>query len=225
MYTETEIQGSGPEDELDIIKASLHIADMARVTAIRALESKDEQIERVLHESQIDKLTNMYNQVTWRDLLDNVVAESKRTGEQVAVAFTDLNAFKKVNDTIGHDKGDELLRAYTGDLIEFLRGGDSIPGRLGGDEFGIFGKLALREGREPLSNEEMYEGFKNRIRKFNETFVGTNPIAIDVRQTVPDFGISTGFASTIDGYEDGEKLYKAADQSMFEVKRESGTAR
>ncbi|MET0068031.1 MAG: EAL domain-containing protein [Candidatus Thiodiazotropha sp.] len=98
---------------------------------ITLLKSQQEQILRHAH---FDSLTQLPNRFLVLDRLSQLIKEARRTGTQVAVLFLDLDDFKKINDTLGHDTGDRILIQAAERLTKSLRDGDTV-GRLGGDEF------------------------------------------------------------------------------------------
>ncbi len=100
------------------------------VTDRRRLEA--ELHYRALH----DSLTGLANRVLFRERIDEELVVASRTGEQVAVLFCDLDDFKNINDTLGHEMGDELLRTVADRLSQCTRGNETVA-RLGGDEFAI----------------------------------------------------------------------------------------
>ena len=91
----------------------------------------EEQLGRLAH---YDSLTGLPNRVLFADRLGQVMIESDRHGRLVGVAFLDLDRFKNVNDTLGHDAGDQLLKAVAERLTGAVRKGDTVA-RFAGDEF------------------------------------------------------------------------------------------
>ena len=94
------------------------------------------QSEKLLHIANHDSLTNLPNRILFLDRLKQLIKHSKREQQSLAVLFLDLDRFKEINDTYGHETGDKLLIAITKNLKECVREEDTIA-RLGGDEFTI----------------------------------------------------------------------------------------
>ncbi|MET0029165.1 MAG: EAL domain-containing protein [Candidatus Thiodiazotropha sp.] len=115
---------------------------------ISLLKSQQEQILRHAH---FDSLTQLPNRFLVLDRLSQLIKEARRTGTQVAVLFLDLDDFKKINDTLGHDTGDRLLIQAAERLNQSLRDGDTV-GRLGGDEFVVLlGGLNTPDDARPVA--------------------------------------------------------------------------
>jgi len=107
-----------------------------------ALEKFEQESERKLAEERVqhmathDGLTSLPNRLMFSRLLNHAIQSASRYGHRFAVLFIDLDRFKIVNDTLGHEAGDELLREVSLRLIGVLRASDVVA-RLGGDEFVI----------------------------------------------------------------------------------------
>jgi diguanylate cyclase (GGDEF)-like protein len=90
--------------------------------------------DRIRHLAQHDTLTGLPNRLMFHEVLPRALAQSRRSGEGLALLFIDLDGFKAVNDGRGHEAGDELLRQVAARLQATLREADLVA-RLGGDEF------------------------------------------------------------------------------------------
>lgn len=104
-----------------------------RVVAVD-ITLRKQQEELITRQAHFDNLTDLPNRFLSLDRLDQLLREAKRTDKLLAVLFLDLDDFKKINDSLGHEVGDELLIQVAARLRESLRNADTI-GRLGGDEF------------------------------------------------------------------------------------------
>ena len=107
---------------------------------LRLLGTNTDITERKAHQSQLehmahfDPLTGLPNRVLLADRLQQAMAQAMRRGQQLAVAYLDLDGFKAVNDRHGHQVGDQMLIALTNRMKQALREGDTLA-RIGGDEF------------------------------------------------------------------------------------------
>jgi len=106
---------------------------------------------RIEHQSLHDSLTGLPNRLSMQRRLRQLLADAERHGGTVAVLFLDLDGFKTINDTFGHEAGDQVLQQVAGRLLHTLRVGDT-PSRFGGDEFviacdGVDGPTALEVAR------------------------------------------------------------------------------
>jgi diguanylate cyclase (GGDEF)-like protein/PAS domain S-box-containing protein len=92
--------------------------------------------QRVAHMAHHDALTGLPNRVLLRDRIQQAIAQAHRAGTQLAVLFLDLDRFKTINDSLGHQLGDRLLQSVASRILVCVREGDTVS-RVGGDEFVI----------------------------------------------------------------------------------------
>ena len=111
--------------------AGRRIADVSIVEDISVRKRAEERVKYV---ATHDGLTGLPNRAMFSELLNFALESAKRRGTQVAVLFIDLDRFKIINDSLGHDAGDEMLREISARLRQCLRASDVVA-RLGGDEF------------------------------------------------------------------------------------------
>ena len=154
------------------------------------------------HAARTDELTGLANRQLFRDRLNHVVRRSRRSGEAAALMFLDLDGFKRINDTLGHDAGDELLRQVAQWLEGCVREEDSVA-RLGGDEFVVL--LSRISGSEAAGKvaENILRRLCQRIR-LNDHEVGVT--------------VSIGITMIPHDSEDAGALMKYADLAMYRAK-------
>lgn len=156
-----------------------------------------------------DPLTQLLNRRALQQELDRRLAG--RAGDRfVMLAFIDLDGFKTINDTHGHDAGDQFLMALAERLRSVLEAGD-IAARMGGDEFVVL-------GWGPSSAEDgvaTQQAFRQRVY---EATVGDYPLSRELRLSYG--GASVGVVRVAPGTQDAVQALRAADAAMYEVKRE-----
>jgi len=104
------------------------------VAIVRDITERKLAEQRIHHMAHHDDLTGLPNRSLIRERLDQAIVQAQRDGRCVAVAFIDLDSFKLVNDGLGHNAGDELLKVVGARMQNCVRGNDTV-GRFGGDEF------------------------------------------------------------------------------------------
>jgi diguanylate cyclase (GGDEF)-like protein/PAS domain S-box-containing protein len=104
---------------------------VALFSDITSIKEHEKQLEHIAH---YDALTNLPNRVLLADRLRQAMIQAQRRGQRLAVVFLDLDGFKSVNDSHGHEAGDQLLMTVAARMKQALREGDTLA-RLGGDEF------------------------------------------------------------------------------------------
>ncbi len=121
-----------------------YVALMSDITLSKAHEHELE------HSAHYDALTNLPNRVLLADRIQQAIAQSRRSGQVIALVFLDLDGFKAINDTHGHLAGDHLLIAVAHNMAQILRGVDTLA-RIGGDEFvALLVNVGDIETSEPL---------------------------------------------------------------------------
>lgn len=127
---------------LNAVGMHLDHAEQGRPTYIgtygiaRDITARKQAEAVILHRAYHDVLTNLPNRLLFQDRLGQALLQSRRNGTELAAMFIDLDRFKHVNDTLGHDQGDALLLQVTARLKSCLRKGDTLA-RQGGDEFTV----------------------------------------------------------------------------------------
>lgn len=170
---------------------------------LRAMtESLSARSETLEHAALTDGLTGMQNRRFFDDALREYIEEFRKIGKPVGLMILDLDHFKAVNDTHGHDVGDEVLKAVAGCLKDMTRYHDVVA-RLGGEEFAVVA---------PNMDESMLMKLADRIRK---AVAGLSIPAGNVRIKVTT---SVGLA-VWDGKETAAELYRRADTQLYQAKR------
>lgn len=106
------------------------------VAVFSDVTDRKEQEELIRYQANYDALTALPNRVLFNDRLNQAIVNAKRSGTRGAVMFIDLDHFKEVNDTLGHDAGDQLLKSVADRLRKSTRESDTVA-RMGGDEFTV----------------------------------------------------------------------------------------
>lgn len=166
------------------------------------ITERKEDEERILFQANYDELTGLPNRALFLDRLNQTLANAERTRTNVGVMFIDLDGFKLVNDTLGHDVGDLLLQETSERLKKCVRNTDTVS-RFGGDEFTIL-MPNLHDPRDaPLVASRILESIAQPFHlKGNDSFVSTS-IGITV---YPE-----------DAKEAGD-LLRNADSAMYQAK-------
>ena len=161
---------------------------------------------RIEHLAHHDFLTDLPNRSLLRDRLDVALAQARRHGHLVAALFVDLDRFKVVNDTLGHEAGDQMLREAAARLTGCTREGDTVA-RLGGDEFMVV-----------LPNLSDARGAAAAVQKILESLA--QPIELTGQEVC--ISGSIGVSLFPDDATDAEALIRNADAAMYSAKRQGG---
>jgi diguanylate cyclase (GGDEF)-like protein/PAS domain S-box-containing protein len=163
---------------------------------------KKDELE-LQHLANIDSLTNIPNRHLFFDRAEKTLANAKRYGLVAAVLFIDLDKFKKVNDTYGHQAGDELLKEVADRLHRRIREADTLA-RLGGDEFGVL--LTQVESEEAAKTVAL-----GLLDVLDEPF--------SIKGEAVRIGATIGGSFFPEDGKDCMSLISRADSAMYGVKR------
>jgi two-component system, cell cycle response regulator len=187
--------------------------DRNELTArVRTQLRKKRYSDRLRHNVQLslemaitDQLTGLHNRRYMARHLDNLIASSKRTGRALSFVIMDIDFFKAVNDSHGHDIGDEVLREFASRIASNVRGID-LACRYGGEEFVVV---------MPDTDISFAYNIAERLRQQIEV----NPIKVSRDPGQLAITISIGIAATEGPEDTSEALLHRADQALYSAKR------
>lgn len=166
---------------------------------ITPLKESEAQLHRLAYH---DALTGLPNRILFRDRIEQAIARADRLGEKIALLFIDLDRFKNINDSLGHNFGDDLLLATAQRLVEELHGEDTVA-RIGGDEFTIIVDSSPSLRNVGRMAAKLIELLKEPFLINEQTIYISASIGISI---FPDNG------KTVD------ELTQAADTAMYKAK-------
>ena len=173
------------------------------VTAFQDISDRKRQEEGVRQLAYSDVLTGLPNRRLLLDLLTQALAQAEHHRRALAVMFLDLDNFKRINDTLGHDSGDELIRVVATRLQQNIRRGDTVS-RLGGDEFVVLLSEIAHPRDASIVAEKMIASLKEPIT------IGTHHLEVTTSVGIAVF--------PIDATDDAAELVKKADAAMYAAK-------
>ncbi len=160
----------------------------------------------IQHMAYHDPLTGLPNRLLFYDRFSQIMAHARRNQEKFAVIMMDLDKFKEINDRLGHDVGDQLLRSVSERLSSQMRDGDTVA-RFGGDEF-----LLLLPGMKQI--EDMDPLGQKVLQAFQQPFAVSGQ-ALSIRASI-------GIAVFPDDGSDRDTLVQKADFAMYRAKSVGG---
>lgn len=172
---------------------------------ITEITARKEAEEKVRYLATHDYLTGLLGLRTLKEQMPLIQGIAQRHDEKVAIMFLDLDGFKAVNDTYGHDAGDDVLKMVAKRINNGIRDTD-IASRIGGDEFVLL--ISSLHNREEAV--QIAEKLKTSIEK-----------PIDINGSSASVGVSIGISIFPDDGHDAETLVKIADSRMYEIKKSS----
>ncbi|HEY3347193.1 MAG TPA: GGDEF domain-containing protein, partial [Nitrospirota bacterium] len=159
--------------------------------------------KEIVYMAKVDELTGINNRRSLMDLLKSAIEKAQKDGSQLNLFTLDIDFFKKVNDTYGHDAGDEVLVGVTKAVQACLPMG-AIFGRQGGEEF-----MVVLPGRDLAFTRETAE----TCRRFVEESALIDRDGLNVKATV-SLGIA-GLSETVNNF---DKIIKQADLALYKAK-------
>jgi len=184
--------------EQDLRRVQGALTDMSKKLAETLAD-----VSRARHQASHDELTSLPNRRHFQSMLRSVLSDQQINRPPLALMYLDLDQFKWINDSHGHDTGDELLKIVGARLVSGLRAEDMVC-RMGGDEFAclLMGPVNRRQLR--LIASKLYELVSEPARVGQQEFKVTPSIGIAVH---PDDGSAVN------------ELLKSADVAMYSAKR------
>ncbi len=187
---------------LPIWNAGVRLGFFLLISYLMVLQHQTLKKERQL--ARIDELTGIYNRRFFIEILKLEMERSRRYRTPLTLAYLDIDNFKAINDTWGHQEGDRLLKAVSKLLPELMRVND-IVGRLGGDEFGII-----------LPQLEFSQGYSTLARIHVQ-------LTSEISRDWP-VGFSIGAITFLENPASADDAIAQADQVMYEIKRKGKNA-
>lgn len=200
---DTQIKLENLNTELDNrVEKRTHQLETTTVRLRDEIKKREQTEEKLKQQALFDGLTNLPNRTLSLDRLSQLLNEARRDNDKIAVLFLDLDDFKKINDTLGHETGDKLLIKAANRLNSEIRAGDTV-GRLGGDEFIVLlGRLSYATEAGHIA-----ENLLNQFRK---------PFNIDGRQLI--LTASIGISVFPEDSDQVSSLLRNADSAMYHSK-------
>ncbi|KRB89115.1 sensor domain-containing protein [Noviherbaspirillum sp. Root189] len=171
-------------------------------TVVEDISRRKQIEEELLHLANHDALTSLPNRSLLLDRLSQALVFAERSEEQVAVMLIDLDRFKNINDSLGHDAGDKIIMEIARRLSASVRAGDTIA-RLGGDEFVIIRPDVVKDDAVAILAQQILEDLSRPLMVQGHEFYPTGSIGISM---YPKDG------------SDGQTLLKNADTAMYRAK-------
>jgi diguanylate cyclase (GGDEF)-like protein/PAS domain S-box-containing protein len=169
---------------------------------IEDITESREMRERLAHDAVHDLLTGLPNRALFMDRLERALHRADQGGQQVALYFLDLDRFKLINDSLGHEVGDRLLQRVANRLTRALRTADTLA-RFGGDEFTLLCQVKDRDEALDIAHRLAASMAQPLASSAGEMFVS----------------VSIGLALSLSGAESGPELLRNADVAMYRAKQ------
>jgi len=174
------------------------------VVNVQDISERKKWEEKLIYQANYDQLTGLFNRHYMQSYMQSVFSRSRRQRKRVALLFLDLDCFKDINDTLGHDTGDGVLAETASRISSRLRDSD-IAARTGGDEFTI-----ILEGIEDNSQAETVAA--KLVEIFREPF--------KIKEHEVYTSVSVGISMYPDDGNSHDQLMQCADMAMYRAKED-----
>lgn len=191
------------------VKLIPHLGEQGQVRGLFAVTSdvteRKEEENRIRQLAEHDALTGIANRVLFDEHLRRAISLGARASRPVALLYIDLDNFKPVNDTLGHDVGDDLLRACADRISDQVRESDTVA-RVGGDEFAVILHHVTERRDAVVVAQRILDAL-------------TKPFLLGPQEQLASIGASIGVAIYPADAGEAETLLKAADAAMYKAKK------
>lgn len=159
--------------------------------------------EQIQYLAEYDQLTNLPNRTLFNDRLKHSIERANRSNNKIGLMFIDIDGFKEVNDTYGHQAGDELLQHFAQYLLDAVREEDTVA-RLGGDEFTIILEELHNAENAIIVADKILQSVADKIKLTEQEVI---------------IGASIGISIYPDNGDNAQNLLKNADVAMYQAKK------
>ncbi|MDQ6963298.1 MAG: diguanylate cyclase [Mariprofundales bacterium] len=180
----------------DTGRVSYYVSSFLDISAQKKVE------DQLRHRAHHDALTELPNRVLLADRITSSLSHAKRYSYKVGILFIDIDGFKPINDTYGHDAGDELLQQIATRLLQCIRDSDTVA-RVGGDEF-----VLLLESK---SQQDLLNVADKVLKAIRQPFI--------LQATSCQVGASIGISIYPEDGDQHDLLLKQADSAMYHAKK------
>lgn len=208
LNSDLELYALGKDDKEIPLEISLSYTmrnnEKNAIVTLRDITEKKRVEENIKYLAQYDQLTNLPNRALFNDRLKHAIDRAQRNKSKICLMFVDLDGFKKVNDSFGHQAGDELLQIIAERLSNIIRTEDTVA-RLGGDEFTIIIEKLKHSDYAAIVAKKVLQAVSDIV------YLSGHEVTV---------GASIGISIFPDNGNDATNLIKNADISMYQAKKQ-----
>jgi diguanylate cyclase (GGDEF)-like protein len=173
---------------------------------VATIHRREREIRRLRDEAHTDPLTGLFNRRGFEPFVEQALARSSRTGEAIALLLCDVDYFKRINDTHGHEAGDRALQAVADSMVRVLRPSD-LAARIGGDELAI-----LLAGSDAMGATRVAQRLREAVMRANPLTAWTLSLSVGIA----DHRVLGNIEAL--GLQARAMLFSAADEALYAAK-------